>query len=59
MEMRMKYQLIVSERTTRQPKRVKLKPELEIGEAGYWQHRIQDIIDNLELNEHVTVQVVQ
>ena len=53
----MKYQLVISEREQK-PKRI-LKTALPIQDVSYWQHRIENIIDNLGLNEYVTAKVAK
>lgn len=62
----MKYQVIISERprqsesvTRNIPKRVRLKTHLSIGDAAFWQHRIQEFMDDLGLDEHATVMVAK
>lgn len=55
----LKYQIIISQRATKQPKRTRLKTELPISDVGYWQRRIQEIVDNLGLNEYTTAVIVK
>jgi len=66
----MKYQVIISKLGKLRPRQsgpvsrsadkcTVLKPHLLIGDAAFWQHRIQEIADDLSLNEYTTVRVAK